>query len=62
LAKRAVRIFKVRYRTELDKEYEGSLGLREEEETPTISNDKEYNALPSGTVFIGPDGERRTKP
>ncbi len=29
---------------------------------PTISNDAEFDALPSGTVFIDPDGIRRTKP
>jgi hypothetical protein len=27
-----------------------------------ISSDAEYNALPSGTVFIGPDGKQRRKP
>jgi len=27
-----------------------------------IKNDAEYEALPSGTVFIGPDGVERTKP
>ena len=27
-----------------------------------IKNDAEYDALPSGTVFIGPDGVERTKP
>ncbi len=30
--------------------------------TPTITNDAEYNALPPGTIFIGPDGKRRKKP
>jgi hypothetical protein len=30
--------------------------------TARISNDTEYNALPSGTVFIGPDGKTRRKP
>lgn len=28
----------------------------------TISTDEEFNALPSGTIFIGPDGKRRRKP
>ncbi len=28
---------------------------------PTISNDKEFDALPSGTVFKGPDGKIRRK-
>lgn len=28
----------------------------------TISNDAEYNALPSGATFVGPDGITRTKP
>ena len=28
----------------------------------TISNDAEYDALPSGTVFTGPDGVTRRKP
>lgn len=27
-----------------------------------IQNDAQYNALPSGTVFIGPDGKQRRKP
>jgi hypothetical protein len=27
-----------------------------------ISNDAEYNALPSGSLFIGPDGQTRKKP
>ncbi len=29
---------------------------------PRISSDAEYEALPSGTVFIAPDGTRRRKP
>ena len=28
----------------------------------TISNDAEYDSLPSGAVFIGPDGKQRKKP
>jgi hypothetical protein len=28
----------------------------------TVSNDAEYDALPSGTVFVGPDGKKRKKP
>lgn len=28
----------------------------------TIKSDEEYNKLPSGSVFIGPDGKKRTKP
>jgi hypothetical protein len=28
----------------------------------TITNDAEYDALPSGTVFVGPDGKKRKKP
>lgn len=28
----------------------------------SISSDDEYNALPSGTVFIDPDGKKRVKP
>lgn len=27
-----------------------------------INNDAEYNALPSGTTFVGPDGKQRRKP
>jgi len=27
-----------------------------------IQNDSEYDALPSGAEFIGPDGKRRRKP
>jgi hypothetical protein len=30
--------------------------------TPTISSDQEYDALPSGTEFVGPDGQKRRKP
>jgi len=29
---------------------------------PRITTDAEYNALPSGTEFIGPDGKKRRKP
>jgi hypothetical protein len=29
---------------------------------PKVSSDAEYNALPSGTVFVGPDGKQRRKP
>ena len=28
----------------------------------TIKSDEEYNKLPSGSVFVGPDGKKRTKP
>ena len=28
----------------------------------TIKSDDEYNKIPSGSVFIGPDGKKRTKP
>ena len=28
----------------------------------TISTDAEYDALPSGTTFVGPDGKTRRKP
>ena len=28
----------------------------------TITSDAEYEALPSGTTFIGPDGKTRRKP
>jgi len=28
----------------------------------SIANDAEYDALPSGTEFIGPDGVKRRKP
>jgi hypothetical protein len=31
-------------------------------QTPTISSDTEYEALPSGTEFIAPDGSKRRKP
>lgn len=27
-----------------------------------VTNDAEYNALPSGTTFVGPDGKQRRKP
>jgi hypothetical protein len=29
---------------------------------PTISSEEEYDKLPSGTIFIGPDGKKRRKP
>jgi hypothetical protein len=29
---------------------------------PTVKSDADYTALPSGTVFIGPDGKQRKKP
>jgi len=29
---------------------------------PLVTTDAEYNALPSGTEFIGPDGKKRRKP
>jgi hypothetical protein len=32
------------------------------EGVPKIGGDAEYNALPSGAEFIGPDGQRRRKP
>lgn len=31
-------------------------------EVPTISSDEEYDVLPSGSEFIGPDGIKRRKP
>ena len=31
-------------------------------EIPTVSSKADYNQLPSGTVFIDPDGNQRTKP
>lgn len=33
-----------------------------ESNIPKISNEDEYNALPSGTTFIDPDGKQRRKP
>jgi hypothetical protein len=33
-----------------------------DENPRTISNDGDYNALPSGSMFIGPDGKTRRKP
>ena len=30
--------------------------------TTKISSDADYNALPSGATFIGPDGKTRRKP
>ena len=29
---------------------------------PSIKSDAEFNALPPGSVFIGPDGKKRKKP
>jgi hypothetical protein len=31
-------------------------------QVPQIQGDAEYDALPSGATFIGPDGQERTKP
>jgi hypothetical protein len=31
-------------------------------EIPTVSSAADYNNLPSGTVFIDPEGNKRTKP
>ena len=36
--------------------------LGKQSSTPKITSDAEYNALPSGTTFIAPDGTRRKKP
>lgn len=33
-----------------------------QQQPPTVTSDADYDALPSGTMFIGPDGKRRTKP
>lgn len=37
-------------------------GTKGDAEIPTIGSDEEYNALPSGTVFVDPEGVRRRKP
>jgi hypothetical protein len=42
----------------LRSEFKGS----EKQGVRRIATDAEYNALPSGTEFIGPDGKRRRKP
>lgn len=34
----------------------------EQNAEPRISSDEEFNALPSGSFFYGPDGQRRRKP
>ena len=43
-------------------EYGGKRYIKEGQENPTISTDEEYDRLPSGTIFIGPDGIKRRKP
>lgn len=40
----------------------GALIPPSQPEVPTISDDASYDALPSGTEFVGPDGTRRRKP
>ncbi|MEE8114542.1 MAG: hypothetical protein V3T23_09320 [Nitrososphaerales archaeon] len=70
LASRADRVFRNQYksRSKDKKDFEGDLGLVEEaviegaEELRTISDESSYDALPSGTEFIGPDGKRYKKP
>lgn len=42
--------------------FEDVLGKSRGGGTPKITSDTEYNALPSGTEFIAPDGTRRRKP
>ena len=39
-----------------------TLGAPKSGSVPQVKNDEDYNALPSGTVFIDPDGVKRTKP
>ena len=38
------------------------VGVRAEFRLPTITSDAEYDALPSGSEFIDPEGNRRRKP
>jgi len=33
-----------------------------QQQLPTVTNDADYDALPSGVEFIGPDGAKRRKP
>ena len=66
-AERAARITEIRQQLEAF----GTTGVRQAKEAPVaapsagpvkITNDAEYNALASGTVFIGPDNKPRRKP
>jgi len=41
---------------------EGGSGGGGPKKPPTVHNDAEYDALPSGTVFIAPNGRRKKKP
>jgi hypothetical protein len=63
-------------RLETKEGFSETLGLKEDQPPPKgtipaggspagpvqIANDEEYADLPSGTVFVGPDGVTRTKP
>lgn len=53
-----------RYRQLADNAFQGvtSARLPSSVGEPRITTDEEYDALPSGTVFIDPTGTRRTKP
>lgn len=61
------RNFRIRYETIRGKPYDGELGLRESsaprrfDNIPTINTEEEFNKLPSGARFIGPDGQERIK-
>ena len=40
----------------------GDPDAKKKKGTPRVTTDAEYDALPSGTVFIDPNGKKRTKP
>ena len=46
----------------LHERYAGGETVQQSTSPARISGDAEYNALPSGAVFIGPDGKQRRKP
>jgi hypothetical protein len=51
------------YETAISEQKKGGAPKASEQPgTARISNDAEYNALPPGTLFIGPDGKTRRKP
>lgn len=49
-------------------DFDGRGGVAGQQQTgttnhaPKVQSDADYNALPSGTVFVGPDGKQRRKP
>lgn len=46
----------------LHRKYAPNAPKAEQSGAAKVTNDAEYNALPSGTTFVGPDGKTRRKP